>query len=181
MKSIEELRPPSWLLNDRERLQEWIERAAESLGIEAKPVGTTYAEALGFVNACAPAVIRLDFHGEPRFLAVVRGGRGSVRVLTTELDIVSVPSSAIRAALCDALESPLLPEIDRLLDQAEVKGRQRKLAASSILLERLGAVPIQDCWILRVPAGASLRAQLAEAKLYPRLSLFLATPLIRSY
>lgn len=173
-KSIEELHPPSWLLNDRERLQEWIERAAESLGVQAKPVGTTYAEALGFVNACAPALIRLDFNGEPGFLAVVRGGRKWVRVLTTELEVISVASSVIRAALCDALESPLLPEIDRLLDQAEVQGRQRKLAASSILLERLGAVPIQDCWMLRVPAGATLRSQLSEARLFPRLSFFLA-------
>jgi len=179
-RSNEAQRPPAWLLNDAERLHEWIERAAESLGVQAKPVSTTYSEALGFIEACGPALIRLDFNGETRFLAVIRGGRGSVQVLTTELAILRVRSDAVRSALCHLLEAPLLPEVDRLLNQADVYGYYRPKAVASVLNERLGVVAIQDCWILCIPAGASLRSQLSEARLFQRLTVFLAAHTVDS-
>jgi ATP-binding cassette subfamily B protein len=175
VRSLEALRPPGWLLaQNGERLLEWLEIAAGSLGLEAKATDAAYAGVKSLVQGCGPALLRLVLDGEQVFLAVMRGGRGSVLVLTPDLKRKRVRVETIRAALCGPLEQELLPEISRLLDAAGIRGRRRDSVGASILRERLSAVPVQGCWLLRMPASSSLLQQLRENGLMVRLTGFVA-------
>ncbi|MGH9630407.1 MAG: hypothetical protein ACRD7E_19010, partial [Bryobacteraceae bacterium] len=92
VKSSEALRPPGWWLVDGEanRLHEWMELAAASLGLEAEPVQTTYAQVHSFLRTCGPAFVQLEFDGEAGFLAIVRARRRSLEVLSPELTLLRI-------------------------------------------------------------------------------------------
>lgn len=144
----------------------WIAAAAEHLGLEAEEVGALYGEVGRMIAAAGPALLRLpDGQG---FLAVLGGRRGKVAVLAPDLTARRVPVEALRALLCLEHEAPLRGEIDDLLRQAGVTPGRRPAARAAILRERLRQVWINDCWLLRLTAGAGFVKQLRQARL-PRL------------
>jgi ATP-binding cassette subfamily B protein len=74
--------------------------------------------------------------------------------------------------LCYEYEAALRPEVDWLLDEAGVpKGRQARVQAA-ILRQQLGPVWIGGCWLLRLPASASIWSQARQAGLLHCLLVF---------
>src|SRR5258708_40241394 len=67
-KADERLQTPSAIVDDREALGEWLERAAAWLGIETQSVETPYADFERQANAMGPALILLS----SGFLAAVK-------------------------------------------------------------------------------------------------------------
>ena len=101
---------------------------------------------------------------------------GAMRVLAPDLRIQGVQLECIREALCARLEAPLVADAMHLVDGAGIQGRRRKRVLDSILRDRLASAQIDGCWLVR-PSSADLAAQAREARLLPRLGIFLAAHL----
>jgi ATP-binding cassette subfamily B protein len=158
-----------------ETLDEWI-AAASRLGMEVEPVEAPYAGVESLVRGAAPALLRLPGrpdNSRPGYLALLRGGRRSVTLLAPSGSIHRVRVAQVRAALCGAIETPLRPEIQRLLEEADVPARRRARAEAALLREHLGTEPVGGCWLLRPSPGAGAWRQLGQARLPQRLGLYL--------
>src|SRR5437867_2291188 len=140
---------------------EWIAATAGSLGLEVEAVEMPYAGVERQVQLLGPALLRLPGTGEARFLALLGGSRRTL-VLGPDLAVRRLLVEQVRAALCHEVESPLLAEIDRLLDDVGVPKRQQVRARRAILRQRLGSTRIAGCWLMRLPPGASFWRQLRQ-------------------
>ncbi len=157
-----------------EVLNRWIDAAASVLGLEAEPVESACNEVESLVKSGAPALLQIKTGGEPRFLAVIRGGAKAVTLLNPALGQHRIPSEAVRAALCQEMEAPLVPGITRLLEEARIPARRRPAAAGAMLRQQLAGMRVGNCWLLRLPPGASLWRQAREARVPSRLLGLLA-------
>jgi len=161
--------PPEGLARDGgEGFGQWLEAAADHLGIEAEPVASPYAEVERLVRNAGPALLSMPGEDEPRFLALL-GGRRKVSILGSDLAVYRLQLEDIRAALCRKIEAPLVAEVDRLLESAGVKKRCRPRARAAILRERLSSARIGGHWLLRLPPGANVWSQARQARLPRRL------------
>lgn len=162
--------PPALLeQGGRDAVGRWIQAVADWAGLEAEAVEAPYPEVETLVRGAGPALVRLPDGGGARFLALVRGGRRRVVLLDPALRLRHVRPEAVRAALCDALEAPIRPEVERLLDDAGVAPRLRARARTALLRQRLSTTRIGDGWLLRLRPGASFWRQVQLARLPGRL------------
>ncbi len=152
--------------NRSQQFGQWIEAAAEKLGLEAEEVGALYGEVERMILTAGPALLRLP--DESKFLAVLGGKRGKVALLAPDLSVRRIPMEAVRSLLCREHEAPLIGEVDELLLQAGVSRSRLARARAAILRQRLSGVWINDCWLLRMTPGTGFVKQLRQARL-PRL------------
>jgi ATP-binding cassette, subfamily B, bacterial len=166
--------PPPPAAPDDDSVERWLSAAAAPLELEAEPLDASYADAPAMLAGCAPALVRIQGEdGAARFLALVRRGRGGVRVLGPDRRARTISIATLRAALCGPLERAALPDVERVLERAGVPSRRRTRAAAVLLAERLGPQRIAGVWMLRPRPGAPLRALAADAGvrgLAPRLA-----------
>jgi len=154
---------------DAEGLNVWIESAANALGIEAEPVESSYSEANSLVRHCGPALMQVRIGSETRFLGLLRGETRNVSLLGPDLIKHSVQPEAILAILCREMESPLIAETEKVLDQAGVSTSRRAAALAAILRQQLGGTRVSGFWLLRLPPGAGVWQQAREASVPTRL------------
>ncbi len=157
-----------------EALGRWIAASAAWLGLEAEPVMVSYAEAHQLIRGAGPALLRLPRDGTPLFLLLLKGGSRRVRALGPDYATHQLAPAAIAAALRRPLEAARAAAVDRVLDTAGVPAGRRARSRGAILREQLGPAPIGDCWLLRLPPGASFWSQLRHARLVRRFGIFLA-------
>jgi ATP-binding cassette subfamily B protein len=163
-------RPPEGLARaDTEGLGAWIAATASWLGLEAESVEAPYAEVERLLGGAGPAILHLPARGEPRFVALLGGRRRTVAVLGPDLAVHRLPPEALRTTLCQALEAPLQPEVDRLLEAVGVPRWRRQRVRRALLGERLSAERLGGCWLVSLPAGAPVWQQLRQARLLRRL------------
>jgi len=152
-----------------EALARWIDAAALAAGVEAEPAESSCADAEALVSKCGPALLQVRVGSESRFLAVLAAGRKRVCLLSPTLMTLHVEPAAVRAALCDPLESAMAGEAEQVLAAAGVPPRRRRRARAAILRQQLGGKRLGNCWLLRLPAGADLWPQFREARILSRL------------
>ena len=139
---------------------------------ETEPVQITFGEAESFVRNCGPALICLGGSGQSKaLLAVLRCRREKALVVGPDHGTHRVEVSEVVAALRAPLEASVAPEVEKLS-----VGSERVRAA--LLAERLCAAPLFGGWLLRLPPGASFRAQAREAGLLRDLASFVLIYLV---
>jgi ATP-binding cassette subfamily B protein len=148
-----------------EALSRWLESAALTMGFEAQPAETTYAEFDLQLRHLGPALVHIPTDSGPAFLAFLPGSR----LLTPDLTKVRVHPAVIRSALCASVEAPILREIQETLDRAKIPPARQTRARDAILRERLGSKRIRGIWLLRLPPGANFWKQLRHAHIPRRL------------
>jgi ATP-binding cassette subfamily B protein len=153
----------------------WIDAAAGHLNLEAEAIDVLYADLEQLIRAGGPMDLRVpgaDGGDPPRLIGLVRGNRAKAYILAPDLHLRSISIESLRAAVCSPFESPLAPDVDRLLQEAHIPAERLPRSRRVILQEQLGPVRIQGGWILRLPPGAGLWAQLRRAgAVLPALSL----------
>src|SRR5229473_694724 len=165
-KTDERLQTPSAIVDDREALGEWLERAAAWLGIETQSVETPYADFERQASAMGPALIRIS----SGFLAVCRSrSRSLVTVLAPDSTKHKVSPASLRSTLCSEIEAPVSKQVQELLERARVPVTKQGKAREAILKERFSALRIPGIWLLRVPPGANFWLQLRQAKVPQRI------------
>ncbi len=137
--------------------------------MEAESSETSYAQLEAHLRTAGPALIRLPGQENPRFIALLTANNRGLSLIAPDLTIHNIASDVLQAALCSEIEAPLHAKIDSLLDQAEVPKRRRAHARRAILRERLNAVYVGNCWLLRTRPGSSFWRQLRSARLPRRL------------
>lgn len=166
--------PENLALMGDEAIRRWIEMAAGWLNIEAEPVTVNYPEAGRFITSSAPALLQLSFEREPRLLLVLASNSRSVSLLCPDLTICKLSPEAVRLGLCDNLERPLRPAIERLLKAAGVSKGEVERTQTLILNELLKSSSVSGCWIVRLLPGVSFWQQLRQAGLARRLMTIVA-------
>lgn len=149
---------------------EWVEAVAASLGVEVEAAELPYAEVERQLRSAGPAILRIPGAEGPRFLALMKGRR-RVTLLGPDLTVRRLKTEVVRTALCQPLETPLLSEVDQMLNRASVPKRRQTRARQAILGQRLGGERVSGCWLLRLPPGASLWLHLRQAHFPSRLAL----------
>jgi ATP-binding cassette subfamily B protein len=171
--------PPSSLAAEddtaasRDALNQWIESAANWLGVEAEPSAIPYEGLERLLENAGPAVLQMPGDGPRRFLFLLPRTlfprrRGRIVVLAPDLSAVSLRIDAARALLCGALEGTVAPEVDRLLNETGIPDARRQTARAALLLERLRSKEVGGCWLLRQSPGAGFWSQAKRLHL-PRL------------
>lgn len=164
---------PAELASNHAQFGRWLETTAGVLELEAEPVSTNYSEAENLISRAAPALFRVTVDDKPLLLVLVGCRRGKIAVLGADRVVYRLPAEEIRTLLCEPLEAPLLPEIDALLDEAEVPAQNRSQARRAILCERLSDAWIGNCWLVHPPLSQKLSQQARATGLPSRFVLFL--------
>jgi ATP-binding cassette subfamily B protein len=165
-----------WIGAEEALIGQWIETTARQFGLEAEPVGSSYAELDRFVRGVGPAALRLpggQTLDEIRFVVVIKSRGNRLLALGPDLREHAVDTAALIAALRGEIEAPIAAETDQLLAEAGIPRRRRKHARATILEQRLSGVLIRNCWMLRLPPSASFFAQMRSLGLIPRFVSFL--------
>jgi ATP-binding cassette subfamily B protein len=160
--------------DDFDAQSKWLESIAAGSGLEVEAVQTTYAEIDRLIADSAPSLLRLERDGRVSILAIASGGRRRTRVIAPDSTSLRLPTASIRAALCGAVEAPLEKETDTLLDEAQVSPRRRPQVRAALMREQLAATLVAGCWLVRLPPGASMRAQGSLAGIGKRLAALAA-------
>jgi ATP-binding cassette subfamily B protein len=172
--------PPSSLaaldhpVASRDALNQWIESAANWLGVEAEPSAIPYEGLEQLLENAGPAVLQVPGNGPLRFLFLLPRtlfprGRGRIAVLAPDLSTVSFRIDAARALLCGALEEIVAPQVDRLLNETGIPDARRQAARAALLLERLRGKDVGGCWLLRQSPGVGFWNQAKRLRLPLRL------------
>jgi ABC-type multidrug transport system fused ATPase/permease subunit len=141
--------------NTEPRIGEWIEAIASSLGMEAEPTSIRYPDVEQFIRCCGPAVLTIASDVAPRFIvAVGQCGRNWIRIIGPDLREHRLPQRRVRDALCARIESSLQDEVNELLTNIGVSQRRQARVRRAVLRQRLRAIQLGGCWMLRLPLNA---------------------------
>jgi ATP-binding cassette subfamily B protein len=173
-REIEVPVPEPQVTADPELLGRWIESTAAWLGLDAYASESAYVGIDQLLVKAGPAVLRLP-GDEPRFLLLARSRGRRPRLLSPELALVPIGLDVLRAAVCAELERPVIGEVERLLDVAEVPSRRRHRTRQRMLRDHIVNRVVAGCWLLHAGPGTSFLRQLAHAGCTRYLLLLLAT------
>ena len=138
---------------------EWLDWAAKHLDCEAEPIGSTLRDLERNLSCAAPAIVRVS---ESRFLAILTGGKRSLRVLTPALETRRI----LLANICEAIRKPVeqaqRSELAMLLENALIPDALQAKTARFLLNEQLGNKRFDRFWLLRPHAGAKPARLLRE-------------------
>ncbi len=157
-----------------ENLEQWIDAAAASLGLEAQPAEARYSEIERLIRDSGPALFRVPGKKEAHFLVLVKSSKRRVSLLGLDHIVHALRPEIVRAALCQEMETPVTSEVDQLLDAIGTSDRRRDRARNAILREQLSALPISACWLLRLAPGGDFWSHAEQAKLPGRLVALVA-------
>jgi ABC-type bacteriocin/lantibiotic exporter with double-glycine peptidase domain len=152
-----------------EELSKWLESAGPIAGLEIEPVQSNYGDVNQLIRSSAPALLRLLGDGRSRFLLLLAGGRRRVLILAPDLSRRRIAVESIRQVLCAPVEAPIAHETERLLEDVQVAPHRRARVARALARQQLAGTILQGCWIVRLPPGASMRAQMSQAHVGWRL------------
>lgn len=166
--------PPLRGTPEDEEFDHWLDHVGATFGIEVEPVLASGAEVAEMLLAAGPALLRYreadeQKPREPSILLLLRAGTDWADLLSPEQRVVRLPLEAVRTCLCADAERPVIADVDALLNQTEIAGRQRTKIKRMLIQERMAGQRIAGCWLLRTPPTASFAKQLFEARLPSRL------------
>ena len=153
---------------------DWLDWAAERLGIEAIAIDTTLADCDDLLRSGGPALIFYGLDNASGFLVLQSARHGTAQFLTPDLRLQRcAPEVVVTALFADQCEV-LISEMDRVLNAAGVIGARQQHVRAAMLRERLSQARVGGIWLLRLPASAGFFAQLQAAGVVRQIALILA-------
>jgi len=150
-------------------LADWLQWAAEHLGIQADLVQTPLPDIPALLRAGGPAIFPSSMFEIPGILLLVGWSRGRPRMLCPDLRIRPCDPEHLRTLLCWYREGPVIPEIARLLEAAGIAEARRPAVRAAMLREQLGHHAIERIWILRLSPSAPFLRQLSRIGAFGKL------------
>lgn len=137
-----------------------VPAAAARLGLEAEAVDAAAGEIDALMRSAAPAVLRVGSHAL-LMLVACRGSR--ITIVRPDHRIATVRRETLTEAMVEPDRAPLGLDTERLVDEIGIARRRRARAVGALIAERLRARRVRAGWLIRIPPGASFRAQLVAA------------------
>jgi len=157
----------------REGLDGRVERLSRSLDFEVESADVSYADVERTLGHAAPALFKIAGSHEDCFIAVIGSSSRTVTLLTPDGGSRRVATHTVAAWLRHHLESPVIEQWDRFLDDADVPARSRAAARGALLDGQLHDQPATRCWMLRPASAAPFWQHMRYARLHRRLLMFL--------
>jgi ATP-binding cassette subfamily B protein len=138
------------------RVGEWLDAAAQALGLELKLLNTRHGEVESALGRAAPALVELTSPEGPAVIALLRvssSGKTARVIAPDELPhevVLSTLSTAVRARV-ELRQGPLA---DRVLERAGLPESQRATARRALLGGQLANTHLIAARTLRLPPGA---------------------------
>ncbi|MCI5126138.1 MAG: ABC transporter ATP-binding protein [Candidatus Electrothrix sp. AR5] len=150
----------------REGLTSWLENTGQRLGLEVVEVETTYPDQENLLLRATPALLLLPEEGglPGSFVLLVSSRRRTLRLLQQDGSLYRLPVHRLRDILVRALEAPLRPMVDTILEQVNIRKQQRERVRRALFREYLAGARVEGCWMLRLPPSASFIHQLRRAR-----------------
>jgi ATP-binding cassette subfamily B protein len=164
--------------NDREKINERIISLAEIIGIKAEPVMVQYNGIENLLKKAHPAIFLIQKEDQPFLLIVLNSNGETLEVLGNDLVKHKLSISMIRSLYCQDIETPILAEVDELLDYAGIAQREKTKAREILLKERIGKRWIGDCWIIRQSLSESIKERAHQAHVPARAILLVFSYLV---
>jgi len=175
--------PPEGLIHaDDKAVGRWLDNAAASLGMEAEPVSTLYADVDQFIRVGGPSILRLPGtkdDDQPKLIALLKGTKHRAHLLCPDLKIRKLHIESIRSALCATYDEQIGELIDQVLIEAEVAVERRGRAKDTIMKDQLGSIRIEAGWLLRLPPGANILNQFRHSGVYRPVLILLGMYLVQ--
>ncbi len=173
----------------------WVQRLTQPLGFEAVAVESSYSQAEAMLQRAAPAILTIHPEQTPtsaatmalngglassgdtelRYLLLVGGSRRTLQVLAPDHTVVQVPNGAVRDLLCRPLETPVEPEVQRVLAVMGLSGKRQARARQALFGQVLGEKLVQGCWLIQLSGQAPVREQIRESRLTPTFGLLMGS------
>lgn len=147
---------------DPAALDRWLAAAGEQLGVSVEPMTALHREVDSALAVLHPSLVRLP----GGVLVVLRGRRDQLACLDPGGTVHRIPRPIVVRALQAVQERPHRARIAALLSRAELPEPARERAEAGILAELLAATSVMHAWLVRLPPGAPLTAQLRAAGLF---------------
>ncbi len=156
-----------------ENAETWLAWAGDQLGLEAVQVEASVSDLPELLAHGGPAIVRLT-HGQNAGFLALAGRRGkNPRFLGPRRNGITFSSEAFASLLCRPLEETVRPEVDRILEAANVPPRRRDAVADALVRQRIAGEKVGGITMLRMPATASFSLQLRRAGVFSRLGVIL--------
>ena len=164
--------------NCQDKISERIASFADMIGIKAEKVMVQYDGIENLLKKAPPAIFLIQKDNQP-FLLIVLNSKGEMlEVLGNDLIKYKLSNKIICSLFCRKIETPVLEEIDELLDDAGITQRQKFKARQILLKERIGKKWIGDCWIVRQSLSETMRQQAHHARVSARTILLVFSYLV---
>lgn len=137
-----------------------IEWHAKRLGCEAETIETSFGDLERTLRTAHPALLKM---GEAGLLAVVRGGRQTLRILPPTLVTERVALRDVCGALRNAEDQPSRPDYKRLVSETAIPTDKRGEIVELLLAEQMGGRRFDKGWSLRLSPGAGAARWLRQA------------------
>jgi ATP-binding cassette, subfamily B, bacterial len=160
--------PPASL--DPDAFADWMNGAAELLGIDAEPESVRHARIRDTLRAIDVCVIPVAPTEEPRYLVAASRGR-RVKVAAPTGAIIAVSQNHLVSVLRDPIEAPRLAEIQELARACGLPDSQRKRATRALLDAHLAETPVGVWWHLSPSSRVPLLHLIRRAGLLGRLGM----------
>src|SRR6185436_13864081 len=98
-----------------------------------------------------------------------------VRTLGSDLRVHRLDIKAVAATIRRPFETSVEADIDLIVERLQLAGRARARARKAMMADRLKTARFRGCWLLRLPAGASIRDTSRENRLGLRLSMLVGS------
>ncbi len=169
------------------RFGEWIEAVAGGHDLEVEEITGAYGELDALVDSAGPALLRIG-SGDGRCLG--EGAAGAtrdqgwilllgatkslfapkVRILAPDGGVYPVPKDRLTIWLKEPLDALHRPQVERLLERAEVPASRRAKAAEALLVQRLAETPLEVGYLLRPSPSTDFRQRLSRLGTFRRLA-----------
>jgi ATP-binding cassette, subfamily B, bacterial len=166
--------PPAFAQGDGAEIAAWLDWAGERLGIEAVALDIAVPDLGLLLRGGGPAILLHRCNGQSGFLALLGSAKAFPIFLTPDLKRQRLAADALAAAICQDIEAPLVPEMNRILDAAAVSGKRQDDVRAAMLRERLAIERIGGIWTFRLPASAGFWQQLRAAGVPRKIGIVLA-------
>ncbi|MBB6125032.1 ATP-binding cassette domain-containing protein [Sphingobium subterraneum] len=150
----------------------WLVWVGQQLGVEALPVTVSIRDLATLLGHGGPAILLANLRGQRGFLALLGARRGDPLFLRPDRSRLRFRRSEAMRLLAGGHEAAVRPEVERVLDIAEISPRRRQRVADAMVTERIASEEIDGIYLLRLPASASFARQLWNAGIPMRLAQF---------
>ena len=138
--------------SELDRYLRWL---ADAEGLAAEAVEAPAAGLDAMLTGSAPAVLRINHHGVPFFILLLKAEGRTLKVIAPGGKTVVCDVEVLRDLMLAPHLRPLHQEIDNVLSLLPLDAESRTASLAAVARARLGAKPIGGLWSLKLPDSTS--------------------------